>query len=95
MECARLVFSRHALARMFERGVAAMEVEKVISEGDPIEEYPSDRGLPCFLIPGFTVDGPLHAVVAYDQTAAVCMVVTVYRPDPAVWSSDFRSRRRP
>jgi hypothetical protein len=36
---------------------------------------------------------PLHVVVVIDEIRHEERIVTVYEPDPARWSSDFRRRR--
>lgn len=95
MDCGALTFSKHALVRMFERGISASDVERVVATGTVIEEYPSETGLPACLIPGEASGGPLHAVIAYDDDASICVTVTVYRPAASLWSPDFRSSRQP
>jgi hypothetical protein len=36
---------------------------------------------------------PLHVVVLVDELRREERVVTVYEPDPGLWSSDYRRRR--
>lgn len=91
--CIELVFSRHAVQRMFERGITTSDVRSVISNGASIAEYPEDKPFPARLILGFVQDQPIHVVVAFDESNNWCNVVTVYRPDPMVWSDDFTTRR--
>jgi hypothetical protein len=43
MDCARVVFSGHAIARMFERGIERDEVLAVVATGETIADYPEDR----------------------------------------------------
>jgi hypothetical protein len=47
------------------------------------------------LLLGFTHGAPLHVLVARDDDRGNCYVVTVYRPDPELWGSDFKTRRKP
>jgi hypothetical protein len=35
---------------------------------------------------------PLHVVAAYNDADGETIVITVYEPDPALWSDDFRRR---
>lgn len=42
MECERIVFSGHALRRMFERGVTVADVTNVLNNGEAITGYPND-----------------------------------------------------
>ncbi len=37
--------------------------------------------------------GPLHVVAADDPESDINVVITVYRPDPDMWTRDFRRRR--
>ncbi|GIW92846.1 MAG: hypothetical protein KatS3mg110_0887 [Pirellulaceae bacterium] len=47
---------------------------------------------PCRIL-GFEGGKPLDVVVAQDPENRICIVVTVYKPDPKLWSDDFRTRR--
>ena len=93
MQCRRLSFSRHAVTRMFERGLSVSDVREVIAHGETIADYPDDRPYPSTLLLGFTNDRPVHVVVAQNPTDGACFVITAYEPDPAVWTDDFRRRR--
>jgi len=93
MECSGVRFTRHALERMFERAVSPALVLSIISKGEVIASYPDDVPFPSVLLLGFDGQRPLHLVVARDPKSGLCFVVTVYLPDPDVWSEDFRTRR--
>jgi len=93
MDCSAVRFTRHAFERMFERSVAPEAIVRIIREGEIIASYPDDRPFPSVLILGFQRREPLHLVVARDAASGTCFVVTVYRPDPALWSEHFKTRR--
>ncbi|MEW6348978.1 MAG: DUF4258 domain-containing protein [Thermodesulfobacteriota bacterium] len=93
MECGRIVFSRHAVTRMFERSIARTEVRKVLRTGESIEAYPDDDPFPSALMLGFVENRPLHVVVAVEDSTETCYVITAYDPDPLLWESNFRTRR--
>lgn len=93
MNCRHLRFSRHALERMFERAIPPDAVAGIIAAGEQIADYPDDKPYPSTLLLGYVADRPVHLVVAHDVPAGDCIVITVYRPDPALWSEDFKSRR--
>lgn len=40
MKCSKLIFSRHAVERMFEREISPEDVRTVVSTGEVIVEYP-------------------------------------------------------
>ena len=92
MDCDEIVFSGHAVRRMFERGLGEANVAAVIRSGEVIVSYPDDQPLPSYLLLGFLADEPLHVVVGVDATADRCVTITVYRPTAELWGDDFRSR---
>ena len=94
MNCASVLFSGHAVRKMFERGLSKDLVKSAILCGEIIMEYPDDRPYPSVLVLGFASGFPVHAVVAKGPGNGHCAVVTAYRPDPALWSDDFKTRRR-
>lgn len=93
MHCTHVMFSGHAITRMFQRGVSKDDVVEVIQGGEQIRDYPDDTPYPSYLMLGYVKQRPLHVLVAKDAATATCFVVTAYIPDPALWSSDFRSKR--
>ncbi|GAB4149448.1 MAG: DUF4258 domain-containing protein [Sphingomonadales bacterium] len=95
MECRTFRFSRHAIERMFGRGIAPALVEAVVRHGEVIATYPDDRPFPSALILGSDIEGAVHVVVAQDAAVGLCYIITVYRPDPGLWDKDFRTRRVP
>ncbi len=95
MEYDTLLISGHAFRRMFERDIADDDVVEVIRKGEIIESYPDDTPYPSFLMLGRASQGPLHVVVAKDQDKNVCHLITAYLPDPAIWNTDFKTRRKP
>ena len=93
MDCKHLHFSRHAFERMFQRAIDPDAVAQLVSGGEVIADYPDDRPFPSALILGFHAGQPVHAVVARDQQTGDCYLVTIYRPDPAIWDDAFKTRR--
>lgn len=89
----RILFLPHAIRQMShpDRMIAPGEVERVLFEGEIIEDYPSDpRGPSCLLLGLGDNAHPIHVVCSpKDEYLAV---ITAYRPDPAQWSGDFRRR---
>ncbi len=92
MEFQRIVFSGHALRGLVRRGIPVRSVRTVLTHGDMIAEYPDDRPFPSRLLLGFVDGGPIHVVAAYDEETQTYIIVTAYRPDPGLWSDDFRTR---
>lgn len=95
MDCNRILYSRHAIERMFQRNIPPDEIIEVIRSGEVIASYPDDSPYPSVLVLGFVRGLAVHALVAREQKTGNCYVVTVYRPDPEMWSNDFKARREP
>ena len=93
MDCSDVLFSGHAVTRMFERGLTRDDVLIAIRQGEAIANYADDRPYPSQLLLAHSDTRPIHVVVARDSMSGNCFVVTVYLPDPALWSDDFKSRR--
>ncbi len=93
MNCKSLRFSRHALERMFQRVINPDTVASIIEEGEVIAGYPDDQPFPSVLLLGFLNNQPVHVVVARDEDTSDCLVITVYRPDPAFWDKTYKTRR--
>ncbi|RMH96273.1 MAG: DUF4258 domain-containing protein [Calditrichaeota bacterium] len=95
MDCKTVTFTRHAIERMFERAIAPKDVVELIVQGTIIADYPDDKPYPGVLLLGFVGNRPVHMVVARNQSTGECYVVTVYIPDPQIWGTDFKTRRKP
>jgi hypothetical protein len=95
MDCASITYSGHAVRRMFQRSLTAGEIESVLKTGIAIEDYPNDFPYPSCLLLATIRLMPVHVVAARDPATRDCIVVTVYVPDPARWSADFKTRRTP
>lgn len=93
MDCKRVVFSGHAIQRMFERGISRDDVLAMIVEGETIAEYADDKPYPSRLLLGSVRAKPLHVVLASDEATGLCIIVTVYEPALEHWSADFRTRK--
>jgi hypothetical protein len=93
MDCEAISFSRHALQRMFERAISPDEVHTALADGEVIADYPDDTPYHSMLILAFVGKRPLHVVVARDDSARHCYVITAYVADQTLWKSDFRTRK--
>jgi hypothetical protein len=93
MECKNVVYSGHAVRRMFERKITEENIFEVIKSGDLIAEYPNDVPYPSYLLLGFPGNTPLHVLIAKDQENGDCYVVTTYVPHLEIWNDDFKTRR--
>ena len=88
----RILYLPHAVKQMVrpDRLISPGEVERVVVEGDLIEDYPEDpRGHSCLLL-GAPTGRPVH-VVCPPRTEYLA-IITAYVPEPRQWSPDFRRR---
>lgn len=89
----RVEWKKHALKRLFERGLTRQAVFRVAEKCEIIEAYVQDKPLPSFLLLGSDGEEPLHVVAALDEENDLLWIITVYRPDPEEWEEGFRIRR--
>ncbi len=81
------------LERIFQRGISTDDVVKALTNGEIIEQYPSDYPFPSCLVLGITTEGQsLHVVCGSDEKEL--WLITAYFPSPVEWSDDFRQRRK-
>jgi hypothetical protein len=93
MDCQEIIYTGHAVTRMFERNIQTSEVRQIIESGEVIADYPDDIPSPSCLLLGWLQGRPLHVVVAFDRESKRCYVITCYFPDPGLWHLDFKTRR--
>ena len=89
----RLVFSEHALQKMFERHISKADVVAVIDTGRIIEKYVDDQPFPSSLLLAVASGRPIHVVAAQDVSTKTIYVITAYVPDAELWDDDFTKRK--
>jgi hypothetical protein len=90
-----LRYSRHALERMFQRGITPDIINCIVTEDNVIANYPDDQPYPSKLILGFANNRPIHIVIAIESGTGTRIVITVYQPDPLLWDETYSKRRVP
>lgn len=87
--------SAHCYARLVKRGILATEIVAGTDQGAVIEDYPEAHIGPSVLVlQKDAQERPLHVVWGIEKdTTEPAVIVTAYNPDPALWGSDFRSRK--
>ena len=93
MDTYRIIYQRHAVERMAQRGVSEEDVMHVLLTGETIQVYADDTPFPSELILGWRKRRPLHLVVATDTVHHRKIVITVYEPHPEQWEADFRRKK--
>ena len=89
----RLRFKVHAITQMEERNLSADDVRMALDSGEDIESRPDDPPYPARLVLGFCPDGALHVAVRDNIADDEIIIETAYRPDPALWEPDLKTRR--
>lgn len=94
MQCSSLDLTLYVLQRLFSRQIPVADVRFTVEQGREIATYPTDKPYPSALLLAFPIQQPLHVVVAQDVASSLCVVITAYRPDPALWDSTFTQKLR-
>jgi Domain of unknown function (DUF4258) len=85
--------SSHALERMEKGGITSDVVVRGLETASVVEDYPDAKRGPSVLVLFMDQEQPWHAVWGVSQHLPdLAVLITVYRPDPAQWSQDFRRR---
>jgi hypothetical protein len=88
-----LIFSSHAVRRMFARRISEAEVEIAIDRGTIIESYPDDTPFASYLVLDFINGCPIHVVYSIDESTNIIYIITAYNPDPGIWENNFSVRK--
>lgn len=91
--CEKIIFSGHAIQRMFERKISREDIKAALADGEIIAEYPEDLPFPSLLVCGNPAGMPLHIVVAINHKNQSCYIITTYIPTADKWTDSFRTRR--
>jgi hypothetical protein len=90
----QILYSTHALQRMFSRSITQEEVENCLIHGVIIADYPNDTPYPSKLLSFTSSIRTIHMVTAYNPEENKHIIITVYIPNPDLWNEDFTSRRK-
>ena len=89
----RVLWTYHVNMRLRDRHVTRREILDAADSYDVIEAYPEDKYLPSYLVLAKHGGSAFHVLFATDVESDNVRVVTAYRPDPAEWQPDLRTRR--
>lgn len=67
----KIIWRRHALERMLERELSRNTVLDVVSNGEVIEDYSTDRPMPTALLLGWDKKRPIHVVLSIEPDGEV------------------------
>lgn len=89
---ARRLVSEHAFDKLRLIDCLFSEFTAACDTAEVIEEVVVSEGLKEVVLT-LAWQRPLHVVVIVDEVHQEDRIVTVYEPQPARWSADFRRRR--
>lgn len=92
LEYTNIEWRKHALERMFQRGISRAEVKKVIEVGEVIENYGNDTPFESALF-FYSKTNPIHVVASFDEENMMIYIVTAYVPDNEHFQDDYKTRR--
>ena len=91
----KIRISQHAFRRLQTHGIKSDDLALSIGGAVLLENYPNYYAGSSILVLHYdTKQSPIHAVWGIETgTIEPAVLITTYRPDPALWSADFKTRK--
>jgi hypothetical protein len=94
IEGKRIFWTYHVNMRLGIRPISRETILGAVDSFEIIEEYPDDKYLPSYLLKAIHGELVFHVQIATDVVLDNIRIVTAYKPDPAKWDREFRTRRK-
>lgn len=91
----QVFWTYHVNMRLKDRAISRGAILESILEYEIIETYPEDKYLPSYLVYSRYQNVVFHVLFAADVEGDNVRIITAYYPDPAHWSADLKTRRKP
>ncbi|MCI0417420.1 DUF4258 domain-containing protein [bacterium] len=79
--------SLHAEKERYAENISIRDLESAISNGEILEDYPTDPRGPSCLVLGYSRKRAIHIVCGWTTTNWI-RIITVYLPRPPKWISE-------
>lgn len=89
----KIFWSYHVNMRMKDRFIPRQFILDSVANYEIIEEYPSDKYLPSYLVYSQLSDHVFHILFAVDVEGDNVRIITAYYPNPEEWKEDLKTRR--
>jgi len=90
----KILYTYHANMRLRGRFISRESILDSWTEYVIIEEYPTDKYLPSYLVHSEYRGEAFHVLFAVDMEGDNVRVVTAYCPSVEDWEDDFKRRRQ-
>ncbi len=88
----KIRWTNHVIVRLFQRNITQEDIEKVLLNGEIIEEYENDYPYPSCLVYGMSLKNKvIHVVCGIDKNEL--WIITAYYPDNIKWKNDLKTRK--
>ena len=88
--------SLHGYEELAQDDIYVRDILEGAPHGSVVEEYPEYPKGPCVLVLQWDREGkPVHVVWGVPRGfSSPAVLITAYRPDPARWDEEFKTRKR-
>lgn len=88
----KIRWTNHVMARLFQRNISQLDIEKALLNGEIIEEYENDYPFPSCLVYGINLNNKVLHIVC-GSNGEELWIITAYYPDNIEWKEDLKTRK--